>query len=210
MTGFEPVTSSLPRKRSTPELHRRFECTFLRQTSSAQASHPNFILPINSIDKIKFFQLNELLSGRPGSNRRHSAWKADALPTELLPQYFITFKKSKNKFQKTIYFLQFQLILVNCLYKSKLLTAIQLKLVVGRAGFEPTKSKDSGVTVRPSWPLWYLPNIFYSKNRADRGTSFDCAQDKLPVLYPLKQNFILTLNSLNYFEPIEGLEPTTC
>ena len=25
------------------------------------------------------------LSGRPGSNRRHSAWKADALPTELLP-----------------------------------------------------------------------------------------------------------------------------
>ena len=26
------------------------------------------------------------LSGRPGSNRRHSAWKADALPTELLPQ----------------------------------------------------------------------------------------------------------------------------
>ncbi len=26
----------------------------------------------------------ELLSERPGSNRRHSAWKADALPTELL------------------------------------------------------------------------------------------------------------------------------
>ena len=24
------------------------------------------------------------MSGRPGSNRRHSAWKADALPTELL------------------------------------------------------------------------------------------------------------------------------
>ncbi len=24
------------------------------------------------------------LSERPGSNRRHSAWKADALPTELL------------------------------------------------------------------------------------------------------------------------------
>ena len=26
----------------------------------------------------------ENLSERPGSNRRHSAWKADALPTELL------------------------------------------------------------------------------------------------------------------------------
>ena len=28
----------------------------------------------------------ELTSGRPGSNRRRSAWKADALPTELLPR----------------------------------------------------------------------------------------------------------------------------
>ena len=27
------------------------------------------------------------MSGRPGSNRRHSAWKADALPTELLPHF---------------------------------------------------------------------------------------------------------------------------
>ena len=31
---------------------------------------------------------SDFLSGRPGSNRRHSAWKADALPTELLPHYF--------------------------------------------------------------------------------------------------------------------------
>ena len=29
------------------------------------------------------------MSGRPGSNRRHSAWKADALPTELLPHYCV-------------------------------------------------------------------------------------------------------------------------
>src|SRR5690554_819097 len=33
----------------------------------------------------QIFNLKELWSGRPGSNRRHSAWKADALPTELLP-----------------------------------------------------------------------------------------------------------------------------
>ena len=46
---FELMTSSLPRKRSTPELHWLFE------------------------------------SGRRGSNPRPSAWKADALPTELLP-----------------------------------------------------------------------------------------------------------------------------
>ena len=46
---FELMTSSLPRKRSTPELHWLFK------------------------------------SGRRGSNPRPSAWKADALPTELLP-----------------------------------------------------------------------------------------------------------------------------
>ena len=47
------MTSSLPRKRSTPELH---------------------------------WLLN--WSGRRGSNPRPSAWKADALPTELLPHTF--------------------------------------------------------------------------------------------------------------------------
>ena len=50
MARIELATSSLPRKRSTPELHWRS------------------------------------LSGRRGSNPRPSAWKADALPTELLPQ----------------------------------------------------------------------------------------------------------------------------
>ena len=48
MMGFEPMTSSLPRKCSTTELHRR-------------------------------------KSGRRGSNPRPIAWKAIALPTELLP-----------------------------------------------------------------------------------------------------------------------------
>ena len=52
MRGIEPLTSSLPRMRSTPELHR--------------------LDPFGR-------------SGRRDSNSRHSAWKADALPTELLP-----------------------------------------------------------------------------------------------------------------------------
>ena len=61
MLGIEPKTSSLPRKRSTPELHRLVK-----------------------------------LSERPGSNRRPSAWKADALPTELLPllKFEISFKNT--------------------------------------------------------------------------------------------------------------------
>ena len=48
MTGIEPVASSLPRKRSTSELHR------------------------------------QEMSERRDSNPRPSAWKADALPAELL------------------------------------------------------------------------------------------------------------------------------
>ena len=52
MMGIEPMTSSLPRKRSTPELHRQRK------------------------------------SGRRDSDPRPSAWKADALPTELLPHIY--------------------------------------------------------------------------------------------------------------------------
>ena len=55
MARIELATSSLPRKRSTPELHWR-----------------SWI-------------------GRRGSNPRPSAWKADALPTELLPQFSFLF-----------------------------------------------------------------------------------------------------------------------
>ena len=92
MTGIEPVTSSIPRKRSTPELHRQF--------------HPL-----------------KKKSGRRDSNSRPSAWKADALPTELLPQngpqmyaFNNIFQHMKNK----------------CCY--------MVMACVGRAGFEPTKA----------------------------------------------------------------------
>ena len=60
MTGLEPVTSSLPRTHSTTELHRLL------------------------IDVV-LIKEPHLKSGRPGSNRPPSAWKADALPNELLP-----------------------------------------------------------------------------------------------------------------------------
>lgn len=62
---FELTTSSLPRKRSTPELSRRE----IKKKSQAA------VLVVISV------------SGRRGSNSRHSAWKADALPTELLPHF---------------------------------------------------------------------------------------------------------------------------
>ena len=62
MRGIEPLTFSLPRKRSTPELHR--------------------LIPTK--DNLCFDA-----SGRRGSNSRPTAWKAVALPTELLPHFSI-------------------------------------------------------------------------------------------------------------------------
>ena len=61
LTGIEPVTSSLPRKCSTPELQRLGKVRRM-------AKGPVFTE-----------------SGRRDSNSRHLAWKAKALPTELLP-----------------------------------------------------------------------------------------------------------------------------
>ena len=55
--GIEPMTSSLPRKCSTTELKR------LKKYSNVWT-----------------------VSGRRGSNPRPAAWKAAALPAELLPQ----------------------------------------------------------------------------------------------------------------------------
>jgi hypothetical protein len=61
MKGIEPPTPSLPWKCSTPELHWQNK-------------------PL----------IGKELSGRRDSNSRPSAWKADALPTELLPPLMIT------------------------------------------------------------------------------------------------------------------------
>ena len=62
---FELMTSSLPRRRSTPELRGRKS------------------------------QYCENWSGRRDSNSRPSAWKADALPTELHPPDEISNFKSQ-------------------------------------------------------------------------------------------------------------------
>ena len=49
-------------------------------------------------------------------------------------------------------------------YKSELLTTALLKIVVGRAGFEPAKVKTNRFTVCPRWPLEYLPKLNILKN----------------------------------------------
>ena len=45
-------------------------------------------------------------SGRRGSNPRPSAWKADALPTELLPQFGPLFSKGLQRYNFLLYVLQ--------------------------------------------------------------------------------------------------------
>ncbi len=65
MTRIELVTPSLPRKYSTPELHRQYQ------------------------------------SGRRDSNPRPSAWKANALSTELLPQCYLIKKCRQSDDQRS-------------------------------------------------------------------------------------------------------------
>ena len=82
MGGIEPPTSSLPRKRSTPELHRLI------------------ITPSRAFNTAQLRTINQ--SGRRDSNPRPSAWKADALPTELLPLISLVNKRCYfNDYKRT-------------------------------------------------------------------------------------------------------------
>ena len=70
-SGFEPETSSLPRKCSTTELKRQ-------HFNSSPCSGRICLRAISYAE--------HLLSGKRDSNSQHSAWKADTLPIELLPR----------------------------------------------------------------------------------------------------------------------------
>src|SRR5690606_27061506 len=72
MMGLEPMTSSLPRKCSTAELHR------LLCLQSNPRQFTNLWVDGASI-------LKHVMSGRRASNPQPIAWKAIALPIELLP-----------------------------------------------------------------------------------------------------------------------------
>ena len=65
MAGVEPATSSLPRMRSTTELHQQHR--------------------IGSATARKYERIKKS-SGKRGSNPRPPAWKASALSTELFPR----------------------------------------------------------------------------------------------------------------------------
>ena len=76
------MTSPLPRECSATELGGQWilRRSCLPRSRFGSRSASSFCLVS------LFFRRRLLRSGRPDSNRRRSAWKADALPTELLPQ----------------------------------------------------------------------------------------------------------------------------
>ncbi len=95
MVRIELTTSSLPRKRSTPELHQHFLYRGAAPNPAATTCYFAGSATVTNLIRrtgphgLRYRLMARALpywSGRRGSNPRPSAWKADALPTELLPQ----------------------------------------------------------------------------------------------------------------------------
>ena len=109
-----------------------------------------------------------LLSGRRGSNSRPSAWEADALPTELLPQTNFRIDRPP-KTSRT-----------ECWRRPEFPKRERknTKSNVGGDGFEPPKAYASRFTVCPIWPLWYPPErTMYDDSRP-------CILSLFPSLLP--------------------------
>ena len=89
LEGIEPLTSSLPRKCSTTELQRHSQLVVYSSwfivVVTLQTTNP---------------KLQTFWSGRRGSNSPPIAWKAIALPNELLPHFPPWRGRRRNKFLK--------------------------------------------------------------------------------------------------------------
>ena len=148
MMGFELMTSSLPRMRSTPELHRLL-----------------------------------LWSGRRGSNSRPSAWKADALPTELLPQNLWEEVDSNHRTRRSGFTVR-----RNCRYAILPNAPNQLQSLEPMEGVEPTTPR---LQITCSGQLSYIGDIskkpYFAKGIAKIGINSD--SPKLFRLFFIKQAF---------------------
>jgi hypothetical protein len=122
---IELMTPSLPRKCSTPELRRlvSWQCAKSNlQLAKAYNKSPTANCQLLSANCAK--------SGRPGSNRPPEAWKATALPNELLPLINMQMGKCANmQIKRTT---------------NRICTSAYWHICkfcfVGRVGFEPTYS----------------------------------------------------------------------
>jgi hypothetical protein len=145
---IELLTSSLPRKCSTTELQRLVWVSCNPRVPSRPCEARDSFLatqfprsPFKSVSPgfrlhVKNFAS---LSGRRGSNPRPTAWKAVALPTELLPHFFRVPGILPGRLVK---------------YKGPAGGAL-----VGKDGFEPPNSEEDRFTVCCRWPLGYLPDF---------------------------------------------------
>src|SRR6185436_18979237 len=113
-TGIEPVTPSLPRTCSTTEPRGRNRT----HRGGASLPFPGGVGLYGAIPGI--------WSGKRDSNPRPSAWKADALATELLPLTFVSRKLSARRRSRWL---------------------MHAARVVGRGGFEPPKHYGGRFTV---------------------------------------------------------------
>ena len=131
---IELTTSSLPRKCSTPELQRLVPFS---HRSCPLAPDPSPACPP------KGGPSSAMWSGRRGSNPRPTAWKAVALPTELLPHFPSDLRRTSGP-----------------LVPFDLRRTSGPQKRVGKDGFEPPNSEEDRFTVCCRWPLGYLPVFF--------------------------------------------------
>ena len=152
------------------EKHSRTECPLKLITNLSQRWELNSrplpyhgsALPLSYVGKWWFSKkmrttvvIPSCWSERRGSNPRPSAWKADALPTELLPllkENLMTRFSNFNIFQNYIlYFLPPQTKGWQC----------------GESRIRTCEDVVSRFTVCPRWPLEYLPNLILNSKNLD-------------------------------------------
>ena len=114
-------------------------------------------------------------SGRRGSNPRPLAWKANALPTELLPQFSFLRRAPLPSLSEG---------------------GDGPADRVGGDGFEPPKSKDSRFTVCPIWPLWYLPFFAFEE------VCFSIAVQRYNYLFKLQTKSIIFIAVIAHSSPL--------
>src|SRR4051812_29786310 len=109
MARIERATSPLPRECSTTEPHGQSTLVWERRSQTTA----------DTLQTDKHLTQTRRWSGRRDSNSRHFAWKAKALPTELLPRENLACKPRKT---------------AGTLLKTSLKNE---RTVVEEAGFEP-------------------------------------------------------------------------
>ena len=140
---FELMTSSLPRKRSTPELH------WLLNGAEDEVRTRDPQLGRLMLYQLSYFRLFRF----EGASSASLLLARILIYRSKLRCSLVAFLESAPSKRKTC-FVSWGHFLRRCLPLALINAS---SLCVGREGFEPPKACASRFTVCPSWPLWYLP-----------------------------------------------------